>query len=61
MLAIRPVSDSVLTIRVPRDVRDHLVALAVARDHTLSQEARKAFRLYLGLPENEPSADLIGA
>jgi predicted transcriptional regulator len=52
LTAIRPVSDSFVTVRVPRDVRDHLIALAAARDHTISQEARRAFWHYLAEPEN---------
>jgi predicted transcriptional regulator len=52
LTAIRPVSDSFVTVRVPRDVRDRLIALAAARDHSLSQEARRAFWRYLAESEN---------
>jgi predicted transcriptional regulator len=56
LTAIRPVSDSFVTVRVPRDVRDRLIALAAVRDHSISQEARRAFWAYLAAPENHSQA-----
>jgi hypothetical protein len=62
LTATRPVSDSFVAVRVPREVRDRLIALAAARDHSISQEARRAFWTYLASPENQaPSAELSSA
>jgi predicted transcriptional regulator len=46
--------DSYLAVRVTRDLRDRLCELAIARDHTYSQEVRRALRFYLAHEENEP-------
>jgi predicted transcriptional regulator len=43
--------DSYLSVRVTRDIRDRLCELAAARDHTYSQEVRRALRLYLAHEE----------
>jgi predicted transcriptional regulator len=52
--------DSYLSVRIIRDLRDRLCELALARDHTYSQEVRRALRFYLAHEENEP-ATLVGA
>lgn len=53
MLVRSETPDSYLSVRITRDLRDRLCELAIARDHTYSQEVRRALRFYLAHEEGD--------
>lgn len=53
MLVRSETPDSYLSVRITRDLRDRLCELALARDHTYSQEVRRALRFYLAHEEGD--------
>lgn len=61
MLIRREIADSYLALRVLRDLRDRIVDLAIARNHTLSEEVRTGLLSYLAEAESRYGDTLVGA